>query len=240
MKSKNLIKELKKYSSPERKHANMWFFKTGPGQYGEGDKFLGVTVPDCRKVAKEFLALDFKEISQLLKSPLHEVRLSALLILVEIHKQARKEKNRALQKKVLKFYLQHKKYVNNWDLVDLSACYIIGQSVLDGLESKQLLYRYGKSSNMWERRMAMVATWAFTRSDDIDLCLKLSKILLSDQEDLMHKAVGWMLREAWKKDSKKVEKFLKTNYKKLARTTLRYAIERMSESKRQKFLKGNF
>lgn len=245
MLAQDLIKELKKYSSQERQKSNQWFFKTGPGQYGAGDKFLGVTVPSTRQVAKHFLALDFVEISQLMKSPIHEIRLAGILILVEINKQAIKNKDRVLQKKILKFYLQNKASINNWDLVDLSAHYILGQAILDGLESRQILYSYAKSNNLWQRRIAIIATWIFIRSDDLDDCFKISKLLLKDKEDLMHKAVGWMLREAWKKDASagsaqnRVENFLLANYKILPRTTLRYAIEKMPEEKRKRFLKGN-
>jgi len=238
MVAQNLIKELKKYSSPERKKNNGWFFKTGPGQYGEGDKFIGVRVPDIRQVARQFLDLDFTEITKLIKSSIHEIRLVAILILVERNKQAVKNKDRLLQKKILDFYLEYRRQVNNWDLVDLSVSYILGQAILDGLVAKQILYKYSKSNNLWERRMSIVATGIFIRDNKLDDCFKLSKLLLKDKEDLIHKAVGWMLREAWKKDSLRVEKFLQDNYNNLSRTTLRYTIERMAETKRKKFLKG--
>ena len=253
MKAKDLIKELKKYASPARKKSNQWFFKTGKGQYGEGDKFIGITVPNTRLVAKQFLALNFVELAKLMKSPIHEIRLAAILILVERSKQSRKAEDKLLQKKILSFYLKNRQYVNNWDLVDLSAHYILGQAILDKIQTKQILYKYAKSNKLWERRIAMISTWIFIREGKLDDCFKLSKILLKDKDkvncggregglgqDLIHKAVGWMLREAWKKDSIKVEKFLITNYKNLARTTLRYAIERMEETKRKRFLKGNF
>ncbi|MBT4209627.1 MAG: DNA alkylation repair protein [Candidatus Komeilibacteria bacterium] len=240
MKATDLIKELKKYASPARKKSNEWFFKTGKGQYGEGDQFIGVTVPNIRLVARQFLDLSFIELAKLIKSPIHEIRLMAILILVERSKQSRKAEDKVLQKKILDFYLKHRKYVNNWDLVDLSAHYILGQAILDGLQSKQILYKYAKSKNLWERRIAIISTWIFIREGKLDDCFRLSKLLLKDKEDLMHKAVGWMLRESWKKDSIKVEKFLIANYKNLPRTTLRYAIERMEEKQRKKFLKGNF
>ena len=249
MKAKNLIKELKKYSSLERKKSNQWFFKTGKGQYGEGDKFIGVTVPNIRSVAKQFLDLDFKEIAKLIKSPIHEIRLAAILILVENNKQAVKNeklsrvagpRQRRWRKKILDFYLKHRRQVNNWDLVDLSVHRILGQAILDGLQSKQILYKYAKSNNLWERRMSIIATCIFIREKQLDDCFKISKILLKDKENLMHKAVGWMLREAWKKDSIRTEKFLMDNYKNLPRTTLRYAIERIKEAKRKKILKGEF
>lgn len=240
MKSENLIKELKKYSSLKRQKANQWFFKTGPGQYGEGDKFMGVRVPDIRIVARKFLDLKFSEIKKLIDSPIHEIRLAAILILVEKNKLAIKEKNKKTQQDILNFYLKNRGQVNNWDLVDLSVHRILGQAILDGLISKQILYKYSKSKNMWERRMAIIATAMFISHNKLDDTLKLSKLLFKDKEDLMHKAVGWMLREAWKKDSKRVEQFLKDNYSNLPRTTLRYAIERIKEAKRKNILQGNF
>lgn len=240
MTSQKLIKELKKHASPSRKKSNEWFFKTGPGQYGEGDKFIGVRVPDVRSVARQFLDLDFKEVAKLIYSPIHEIRLAAILILVEKNKLALKNKDKTSQKKILDFYIKHRAQINNWDLVDLSVHRILGQAILDDLISNKILYQYAKSKILWERRLAIVATAIFIGQGKLDDCFKLSKILLDDKEDLMHKAVGWMLREAWKKDSARVEKFLQDNYQQLPRTTLRYAIERMAEPKRKIFLKGNF
>ena len=240
MKSSSLIKELKKYSSPKRQEANEWFFKSGPGQYGEGDKFIGVRVPDIRLVARKFLDLSFTEIVKLIKSPIHEIRLAGILILVEKNKLAVKQGDRATQKGVLDFYIKNRAGVNNWDLVDLSASHIVGQAILDGIQSKQLLYKYAKSKKLWERRIAIIATATLIRSGQLDDCFKLSKMLLADKEDLMHKAVGWMLREAWKKDATRVEEFLQKNYSVQPRTTLRYAIERIEESKRKNILKGSF
>lgn len=245
MKASTLVKELKKISSPNRRQSNEWFFKTGKGQYGEGDKFIGVRVPDIRQLAKSFLNLDFIEIKKLFESQTHEVRLAGILILVEKNKLAIKSKDNILRKKIVKFYLRNRKRINNWDLVDLSVHYVLGQAILDGLQDKNILYKYAVSKNMWERRMSIIATWIFIREGKLDDCFKLSKILLGDKEDLMHKAVGWMLREAWKKDAStgsaqnRTEKFLKDNYKKLPRTTLRYAIERMEETKRKRYLQGN-
>lgn len=240
MKAQDLIKELKKYSSPERKKANEWFFKTGLGQYGYGDKFIGVRVPDCRKVARQFIILNFVEIQKLIKSPIHEIRLTAILILVERNKEAIKDKDIKLRKRILDFYLKNRSYVNNWDLVDLSAHRILGQAILDGLQTKSVLYKYVKSSNMWERRISIVATFMFINQGKFEDTFKLSKLLFNDKEDLMHKAVGWALREVWKKDKIRTEKFLENNYKNLPRTTLRYAIERVPETRRKKMLKGIF
>jgi len=229
-------KELKKYASAKRKKTNEWFFKIGKGEYGEGDQFMGVRVPDARKVAKKFIDLKFIELEKFLQSKIHEERFTALLILVEKFKKADKENRR----KIYKFYLKNKKQVNNWDLVDLSAHHIVGKYLLENPKEKKILNKFVSSKSMWDRRIAIIASWAFIRNNNITETLRLSKKLLSDKEDLMHKAVGWMLREAWKREDKKVEEFLIKNYNKLPRTTLRYTIERMEESKRKRFLKGEF
>jgi len=263
MNNKEIKKELQKYASLKRKKTNEWFFKTGKGQYGEGDKFIGVRVPDIRKVARKFGDVNLMDLEKILQSEIHEERLLALLILVEKNKRAIKRKNRIEQKKIVEFYLNNKKWVNNWDLVDLSAHYILGQAVFNKLKSKSILTDLVNSSSMWDRRIGIIAPWIFIRNGEIDLTLRLAKKLLKDKEDLTHKAVGWMLRECWKlgelnkksaitlkadkqgrkkgkKSQEQVEQFLIKNYNKLPRTTLRYAIERMEETKRKRFLKGEF
>ncbi len=229
-------KELRKYASAKRKKTNEWFFKTGKGEYGEGDKFIGVRVPDTRKVAQKFTSADDKTVEKILHSNIHEERLLALLILVIQFKNA----DNTRKEKIYKFYLKNTKWINNWDLVDLSAYSIVGKFALSHPKEKAALKKLAVSKNMWERRIAIIATWAFIRENDFGETLKISKILLSDNEDLTHKAIGWMLREVWKRDAKTGEKFLMENYKKLPRTTLRYAIEWMEERKRKKFLKGEF
>lgn len=234
-----LLKELKQYASPERKKSNERFFKTGKGEYGEGDVFLGVRASDIRKVAKENLAIGFSDLQKHIASQFHELRLCAIIILVEKNKKARREGDRKLQKQIFDFYLKNTRHVNSWDLVDVSAHHIVGQAIVDKLEKKQVLDTLVRSENLWERRIAIVATWAFIRKGDIDTTLRLSKKLLNDKEDLIHKAVGWMLREAWKRDAQKVEDFLRVHSHTLPRTTLRYAIERMGERKRKRFLRGN-
>jgi 3-methyladenine DNA glycosylase AlkD len=255
-------KELRKYASVERKKTNEWFFKTGKGEYGEGDVFIGVRVPNLRKIAKQFSEVDLEILQKLLYSEIHEERLLALLILVEQNKQAVKQGDKKFQKKIVNFYLKHQDQVNNWDLVDLSAHYILGQAILDGIKKESLLDEMAVSKNLWTRRKAIIATWIIIRKENIKPTLRLSKKLLRDKEDLMHKAVGWMLREAWKlgeinkkqnfsqarfaknkkgqKAQKQIERFLIKNYNKLPRTVLRYAIERMSGQKRKRFLKGMF
>ncbi len=237
---KNIIeKELIKFSSKERKEVNERFFKTGKGEYGEGDVFMGVRVPDIRLVAKKYLDLSLFELEKIIKSKFHEMRLCAILILVERNKLAIKKNDLNLQKEILDIYLSNLKYVNNWDLVDLSAHYILGQAILTGLIEENFLDKLVKSDVLWERRVSIIATWIMIRAGKFDTTLRLSKILLDDKEDLMHKAVGWMLREIYKKDEKVVEDFIKKNYSQIPRTTLRYAIEKMEEKKRKKFLKGD-
>lgn len=238
MTANKLKKELEKYANVERKKINERFFKTGKDEYGENDRFIGVRVPDIRKVARQFADLEFIVLKKLLSSKIHEERLLALIILVEQNKSATKNINNGLRKRIVKFYLQYRRQINNWDLIDLSAHYILGQAILDNLQNKKILDKLVQSKTLWNRRIAIVATFAFIRIGKITETLRLSKKLLNDNEDLMHKAVGWMLREAWKKDAQKVENFLIKNYNQLPRTTLRYAIERMPEVKRKKFLKG--
>ncbi len=237
-------KELRKYSSEERKKTNEWFFKTGKGEYGEHDKFIGVRVPDLRKIAKKYSlessVLNFSEILEILQSEIHEERLLALIILSNQSKKAWKKDDKKTLQKITKFYLKHKKYVNNWDLVDISTHYILGYYILKFPEEQNILEKMARSENLWDRRIAMIANWTMIREGKYDEVFKLSKILLDDKEDLMHKAVGWMLRETWKKEPNKVEDFLIKNYNKIPRTALRYAIEKMEEKKRKKFLKGIF
>jgi len=233
---KIIIKELQKYASFERKKSNERFFKTGKGQYGEGDVFIGVRVPDIRKVAKKFLYLNLKEIQSLISSEVHEVRLAGVLILVEQFKRGNEEE----KARIYKFYLENKKWVNNWDLVDLSSLHIVGQYLLDNPSEKKILDELVVSKILWDRRIAIISTWAFIRNDHFLDTLRLSKKLLGDKEDLIHKAVGWMLREVWKKDTKVCEEFLIQNYSNIPRTALRYAIERMDEGKRKGFLRREF
>lgn len=240
MKKTNLKNELQKYASTKRKKINERFFKTGTGEYGEGDIFLGVCVPDVRRVAKNNLDISWTQLRENIKSEFHEVRLCVILILVERSKEASKKRDEKNQRQALNFYMKNLKYVNNWDLVDLSAHYIVGQAILDGLEQEKKLDELVESNILWERRVGIISTWIMIREDKLNTTLRLAKKLLKDKEDLMHKAVGWMLREAWKKDEEIVEEFLIKNYDKLPRTTLRYTIEKMEELKRKQFLKKTF
>lgn len=233
---KNIQNSLRQYASPKRKVNVERFFKTGKSQYGEGDQFIGVSSPDVRKVARQYKDISLDEIESLLHSPIHEDRLCALIILVNQNNKANPE----AQKAIVKLYIVNLHYINNWDLVDLSAHYILGKAIYDGIQFKDILDTLAHSPILWERRVAIISTFYFIRKGNIDDTLRLSKILLSDKEDLMHKAVGWALREAWKKDAYRVEAFLQENYPYIPRTTLRYTIERIEENKRKRFLKGVF
>ncbi len=228
-----ILKELKKYASAKRKTSNEWFFKTGKGQYGEGDVFIGVSNPDARLVVKKFAHSSFEEITNSLASEIHEERFVGVLILVTQYEKAQDKETRL---QIAQFYLQNMERVNNWDLVDSSAHKIVGQAMLNKLVPEKLLDELAVSKNMWARRVAIIATMAMIKVGQYDATLRIAKKLLSDKEDLMHKAVGWALREVWKKDPKRCEEFLLAHYSRLPRTTLRYAIERMEEGKRKKFL----
>lgn len=225
-------KDLRKFASRQRRKTNEWFFKTGKRQYGEGDKFIGVSVPDIRKVAVVFKDLSLSEVKKLLDSKIHEERLLALIILTLQFKSTEVKG----QRQIYEFYLKNTKQINNWDLVDTSAHKIVGAYLLD--KPRTVLKKLAKSKNMWERRIAMISTAMFISKGDIKDAIEIATILKDDTEDLMHKAVGWMLREVGKKDVKVLEEFLKRHLKTLPRTTLRYAIERFPEKKRKAYLHG--
>jgi len=231
---KKFKRNLRKYADRERAQILQRFFKTGKGQYGEGDIFLGVSVPNTRRVAKGVIdRFSLDDVKMLLGSRYHEERLAAVLILVEKYKVA-DDKNKKI---IYDFYLANGKGVNSWDLVDLSAPNIVGNYLLHRRD-REVLYRLARSKNLWEKRIAIVATFAFIRDGQFKDTLKISKMLLGDSHDLIHKAVGWMLREVGKRDGKVLKKFFRNNYSDLPRTTLRYAIERFEEDLRKKFLLG--
>ncbi len=248
----NLRKELRAKGSLERAEASKWFFKTGPGQYGEGDIFIGVKSADMRSLAKKDRELKLSDIQKLLSSKIHEERQVALIILVEKFQMTRSPTSSHLrgkpklnrhrvssqfrQKEIYEFYLKNTKYINNWDLVDLSAHKIVGEYLKD--KSREPLYKLARSKSLWEKRISIISTFAFIREDDFRDALKIAEILLQDEHDLIHKAVGWMLREVGKKSLATEENFLKKHYKHMPRTMLRYAIERFPEKKRQAYLKG--
>lgn len=222
---------MKALATAERAASNAWFFKTGPGQYGEGDKFLGVTVPQTRSVLHD-CDLPLAEQLKLLKSPLHELRLLALLHLSRSFKNGSPEQ----QKQIYDAYLANADYVNNWDLVDSSAAYIVGPYLSD--RSRSPLMRLAKSKSLWKRRIAVLATYHFIKQGQTDDIVKLAKLLLNDKEDLMHKAVGWMLREmGGRGNMPTLLAFLDDHANKMPRTMLRYAIEKLPEAKRQYYLK---
>ena len=225
-------KRLKQLANKEKAEILQRFFKTGPGEYGEGDVFIGVKVPDLRKVAKDFRDIAIKDVIILLESAIHEERLLALLILVSKYVKG----NETAKKEIYKLYLNKTKYINNWDLVDVTAQHIVGDYLMD--KNKAPLYSLVRSEDLWERRIAIMATFYFIRNERYEDTLKIAKILLSDKEDLIHKAVGWMLREIGKKNMVAEEAFLKQHYKKMPRTMLRYAIEKFPEPKRKQYLKG--
>jgi 3-methyladenine DNA glycosylase AlkD len=222
--------EIRSQADPKRAKSLSRFFKTGKGQYGQGDKFLGLTVPQSRSIAKKYLDINRTDFAPLLKSKYHEERLIALLILNYKFEKATEDE----QHKIFSFYLSNTRYVNNWDLVDSSAPYIVGNYLLN--KDTSILYKLAKSDDLWEKRIAIVATLMFIKHNKLTDTLKISKILISDKHDLIHKAVGWSLRELGKKDQKLLENFLKENIRELPRTTLRYAIERFPEPKRKAYL----
>ena len=226
-----LRNELKEYSNKEKSAIYAGFFKTKEGQYGYGDIFLGLTVPQTRLVSMKYWNLNIAQVQELVLSKIHEERLTALFILIEKYKRLDLEN----KKIIIDFYLKNTKNVNNWDLVDLSAYKILGNYLLD--KDKSILYKLAKSDNLWERRIAIISTFEFIRNHKFDATIKISEILLNDKHDLIQKAVGWMLREMGKSDEKELIKFLDRHYKKMPRTMLRYAIERLDDSKKKYYMK---
>ncbi len=230
--TREIRNKLRTLSNKERAEVLQGFFKTGPGQYGEGDIFLGITVPMLRKLAKEYDGVSLDTAAELLNSGIHEERLLALLMLV----RAFSKSGDALKNTIYNFYLKNTRSINNWDLVDLSAPNIVGAFLID--KSRGPLYRLATSRDLWRRRIAILSTFAFIRQNDFTDTLGIAKVLLSDEHDLIHKAVGWMLREVGKRSLSAEERFLKRHYRKMPRTMLRYAIERFPESKRRSYLNG--
>ena len=230
--SLNIQEELKNLNNEEYKTVLQRFFKTGKGQYGEGDVFLGLKSEPLTRTAKKYLSLGFNELQELLEDEIHECRSAALVILKEQFKKGDERK----RKEIFQFYLNNTRNINNWDLVDCSAPQIVGIHLLD--QDRKILYRLAKSKNLWEKRIAMISTFSFIRNQEFEDTLKIAEILLNDKHDLIHKAVGWMLRELGKRDQAVEEIFLKKYYNTMPRTMLRYSIERFEETKRQKYLKG--
>lgn len=231
-----LISELQAAATPERAKASAWFFKTGKGQYGEGDVFIGISNPDLRKVCKKYPSLSLEELQVLLNNPIHEYRLTALIILVNQMKKAKGD----TQKDIYDFYLKNIPNINNWDLVDISARDIVGYYLFD--KDRHILVDMARSGHIWTQRIAIIASCYFISKNQFEDTFRIAEILLSNKHDLIHKAVGWMLREIWKREKvnegevKQVEQFLEKNISQIPRTTLRYSIEKMTEERRKYFM----
>ncbi len=227
-----IVKSLRALGDPKRAEAVQRYFKTGPGEYGEGDLFVGIPVPVVRRLSKEYGSLPFPETISLLQSPIHEARQLALLILVRVYARAKA----AQREEIFRLYLENTRFINNWDLVDASAEYIVGAHLRD--RSKDDLAALAGSSLVWERRIAVMATFCYIKEGAFSETLLIAGLLLRDPEDLIHKAVGWMLREIGKRDQTVEEAFLRRHYRHMPRTMLRYAVERFPEDLRQQYLKG--
>lgn len=232
MKYQEILDYLRNLANPEQAEQLQRFFKTAEGEYGFGDKFLGIRVPILRKASKKFKNTPLNVVEKLLKSEYHEVRLFSLYLLVLRFSKG----DLAEQAEIYNLYLGNTKYVNNWDLVDSSAHYIVGPYLED--KDRTILFELAKSTSLWERRIAIMSTFHFIKIKEFDGALQISEILLNDEEDLIHKATGWMLREIGNRDKAVEVAFLKSRYKIMPRTMLRYAIEKFGKEERQKYLKG--
>lgn len=233
MLKQKILEELKGVSKKEKEEIFQRFFKTGKGEYGEGDTFAGITVPDIRNISKRYYKeMTLEEVEYFVQHKIHEYRLFGLLTLTYMWKKA----DETERKNIFDLYVKNLKYVNNWDLVDLSAPNIVGEYLKE--KNRAILYELARSNNLWEQRVAIISTFSFIREKDFVDMLNISEILLHHKHDLIHKAVGWMLREVGKRDQDVEEEFLKKYYKEMPRTMLRYAIERFEEEKRQRYLKG--
>lgn len=228
----SIQKRLKRLADKTIADHSRRFFKTGPGEYGEGDKFLGIRVPVIRREVKQYLSLSPMENKKLLKSEFHEVRLFALILMVEQYKRSENDG----REKIYQTYIKHTKYINNWDLVDTSAPNIVGAHLFE--RDRQILHEMVKSKNLWRRRIAIISTLYFIKQGELDDSLMLAAQLLDDKEDLIHKAVGWVLREVGKQNLAKEDRFLKKYYRNMPRTMLRYAIEKHPEKQRKAYLLG--
>lgn len=227
----SVTRELKALGTPAKQKSSLRFFKTGEGQYGYGDLFYGVTVPEQRRIAKHYRMLPLPEIEKLLRNKIHECRLTALFILSDRYQKASAQE----KEKIADFYLKNIESVNNWDLVDSSAPYLLGEHLKN--RDRSVLYELAQSENMWERRIAIMATFSFIRNGEFKDALEIAEILVSDMHDLMHKAVGWMLREVGKRSLPHEVRFLNKHANIMPRTMLRYALEKFPETFRKKYLK---
>ena len=225
--------EIRALANKEIAQHSLRFFKTDKGEYGHGDLFLGVRAPKIRLIAKKHIDISITDMKTLIRSKYHEERFLGLIILVNKYAKTKDKKNR---NQLYKIYVYSFKYINNWNLVDVTCPHVTGKHLID--KDRTILYKWAKSEDLWTKRIAMVSTFSFIRKNDLEDTFKIAEILLHDEHDLIHKAVGWMLREAGKRDLKREETFLKKYYKTMPRTMLRYAIEKFPETKRQKYLKG--
>ncbi len=232
MNSETISEILKSLGDPEIAEHSQRFFKTGEGQYGAGDIFLGIRVPVLRKQVAKFRAVPLEEAEKLLHSPYHEARLFALLLLVAKYQKG----SEADKETIYNLYMQNSALINNWDLVDSSAPYIVSDYLLE--RDKTVLYAFARSENLWERRIAMMGTFGFIRNGRFETALEIADLLLADTHDLIHKAVGWMLREIGNRDVEAEKAFLQARYKTMPRTMLRYAIEKFPEAERKRYLRG--
>jgi 3-methyladenine DNA glycosylase AlkD len=226
----DIVRDLQKVADAKKAQLLGRYFKTGPGQYGEGDVFLGISVPVQRSIAKRYLHLSLSDIQKLLASNIHEHRFTALEILVAQFERA----DAVIQKKIFNFYLKNTRTINNWDLVDTSASYIVGEYLQD--KNRDILYKLARSKNLWEKRIAVISCFAFIKNEDYKDALKIAELLVQDTHDLIHKAVGWMLREVGKKSRLTEEIFLKKYHKTMPRTMLRYALEHFPEYERKHYM----
>lgn len=229
-----LKRELKAEANPEKAKILQRFFKTGPGEYGAGDVFLGVTAPKIREIAKKYHTLELAEAVKLLHSKIHEERAAALRLMVDKFQLPEPRRKEETKEKIYKTYLKNARYVNNWDLVDMSADKIAGDYLFN--RPKGILYKLASSKNLWERRIAVMATFNFIKKNEFEETFKIVEILLNDSHDLIHKAVGWMLREIGKRNLKTEEDFLSKHCRKIPRTALRYAIEKFPENIKKQYL----
>lgn len=229
--TKTITNRLQALSDAEKREIFPKFFKAGKGEYGEGDRFLGVTVPNIRAIAKLHKDISIEEIRELLQSEWHEVRLCALIIMVE----KSKKKDEALRKELFNLYLSQTKRINNWDLVDLSCRFIIGEYLLD--KSRDILYQLAQSPLLWDNRIAIVSTYAFIRKGQLEDTYALSDLMMQHPHDLMHKAIGWMLREAGKRNPERLYDYVMSHRADMPRTMLRYAIEKFSPKERTILMK---
>lgn len=227
-------KDLRALANPKIAEHSQRFFKTGKGEYGYGDIFLGIRVPNLRKIAKEHQdELKSSQVKKLVRSKYHEERLTGLIVWSNQYIRSKDEKSK---EEIYQLYVSHFKYINNWDLVDVTCPHIIGRHLFE--RDRKIIFQWARSKDLWTKRISIITQLWFIRQNDLDDAFKIAKILLRDSHDLIHKAVGWVLREAGKKDRKRMEAFLTEHYQKMPRTMLRYAIEKLPESRRQKYLKG--